>query len=103
MMLKGTLYSQGRTYGTDIALNDIVLGRSSGFRIVRFNVYVDGEFLGAYAADGLIVATPTGSTAYNLSAGGPIVEPTASLLVLTPVAPHGMLDRSIVFSDKSRI
>ena len=103
MMLKGTLYRQGRPVSSDIALNDIVVGRSSGFRIVRFNVYVDGEFLSAYAADGLIVATPTGSTAYNLSAGGPIVEPTASVLMLTPVAPHGMLDRSIVFSDRSRI
>ena len=73
MMLKGTLFRQGRPVSSDIALNDIVVGRSSGFRIVRFNVYVDGEFLSAYAADGLIVAT------------------------------HGMLDRSIVFSDKSRI
>ena len=103
MMLKGTLYRQGRAVGSDIALNDILAGRSSGFKIVRFNVYVDGEFLSAYAADGVIVATPTGSTAYNLSAGGPVVDPTASLLVLTPVAPHGMLNRSIVFSDRSRI
>ncbi len=103
MMLKGTLYRQGSPVGSDIALNDILVGRGSGFKIVRFRVYVDGEFLSAYAADGMIVATPTGSTAYNLSAGGPIVEPTASLLVLTPVAPHGMLNRSIVFSDKSRI
>ena len=103
MMLKGTLYRQGEAVCTDIALNDILVGRSSGFRIVRFNVYVDGEFLSAYAADGIIVATPTGSTAYNLSAGGPIVDPTASLLVLTPVAPHGMINRSIVFSDRSKI
>ncbi|MDI9241347.1 NAD(+)/NADH kinase [Fusibacillus kribbianus] len=103
MMLAGTVYHEGKPVCEDLALNDIVVGRKSGFKIVRFHVYVDGEFLSAYAADGMIVATPTGSTAYNLSAGGPIVEPTASLLVMTPVAPHGMLNRSIVFSDRSRI
>ncbi len=103
MMLKGTVYQNGEPVYEDMALNDILVGRKNSFKIVRFNVYVDGEFLNAYAADGVIVATPTGSTAYNLSAGGPIVEPTASLLVMTPVAPHGMLNRSIVFSDKSKI
>ena len=103
MMLKGTVCQNGEPVYEDMALNDIVIGRRSGFKIIRFNVYVDGEFLSAYAADGIIVATPTGSTAYSLSAGGPIVEPTASLLVMTPVAPHGMLNRSIVFSDQSTI
>lgn len=102
-MLKGTVCQNGKPVYEDMALNDIVIGRRSGFKIIRFNVYVDGEFLSAYAADGIIVATPTGSTAYSLSAGGPIVEPTASLLVMTPVAPHGMLNRSIVFSDQSTI
>lgn len=103
MMLKGTLYRKGEPPCSDLALNDVLVGRESGFKIIRFKVYVDGEFLSSYAADGMIVATPTGSTAYNLSVGGPIVEPTASLMVLTPIAPHGMINKSIVFSDKSRI
>ena len=103
MMLKGTVYRNGRVVCEDVALNDILLGRQSSFKIVRFRVYVDGIYLNSYAADGMIVATPTGSTAYNLSAGGPIVEPTASLIVLTPVAPHAVLNRSIVLSDKSLI
>ena len=103
MMLKGTVYHDGKVVCEDVALNDILLGRQSSFKIVRFRVYVDGNYLNSYAADGMIVATPTGSTAYNLSAGGPIVEPTASLIVLTPVAPHAVLNRSIVLSDKSLI
>ncbi|MCD2492624.1 NAD(+)/NADH kinase [Lacrimispora sp. NSJ-141] len=103
MMLKGSVYHDGKMVCEDIALNDILIGRKSGFKVIRFKVYVDGEFLNAYAADGMIVATPTGSTAYNLSAGGPIVEPTASLIVLTPIAPHTMINRSIVLSAKSQI
>lgn len=103
MMLVGTVYHEGKAVCEDVALNDIFLGRQSSFKVVRFRVYVDGKFLNSYAADGMIVATPTGSTAYSLSAGGPIVEPTASLIVLTPVAPHAVLNRSIVLSDKSVI
>ena len=67
------------------------------------NLYVNGEFLNSYDADGLIVSTPTGSTAYNLSAGGPIVEPTASLIVVTPICSHALNSRSIVFADKDEI
>ena len=72
-------------------------------KIVHFNLYVNGEFLNSYDADGLIVSTPTGSTAYNLSAGGPIVEPTASLIVVTPICSHALNSRSIVFADKDEI
>lgn len=87
----------------DVALNDIVVTRSGTMKIVCFNLYVNGEYLNSYKADGIIVSTPTGSTAYNLSAGGPIVEPTASLLVVTPICTHGLNARSIVFSDKDEI
>ena len=87
----------------DVALNDIVMTRSGSMKIVHFNLYVNGEFLNSYDADGLIVSTPTGSTAYNLSAGGPIVEPTASLIVVTPICSHALNSRSIVFSDKDEI
>ena len=91
----------------DVALNLKSLKRFYGsFHIpspVHFNLYVNGEFLNSYDADGLIVSTPTGSTAYNLSAGGPIVEPTASLIVVTPICSHALNSRSIVFADKDEI
>ena len=102
-MLKGTVCQNGKPVYEDMALNDIVIGRRSGFKIIRFNVYVDGEFLSAYAADGIIVATPTGSTAYSLSAGGPIVEPGASLILLTPVCPHTLNTRSIVLRPEDEV
>lgn len=87
----------------DIALNDIVVIRNGMVRILKFNLYVNGEFLNSYMADGIVVSTPTGSTAYNLSAGGPIVEPTASLMVVTPICSHALNSSSIVLSDKDEI
>ncbi len=99
MMLKGTLNDQVE----DIALNDIVLTRLGSLRIIRFNLYVNGAFLNAYQADGIIISTPTGSTAYNLSAGGPIVEPTASMIVITPICSHALNTRSIVLSADDEI
>lgn len=99
MMLYG---SNGDTF-RDVALNDIVVTRSGMVRIIHFNLYVNGQFLNSYKADGILVSTPTGSTAYNLSAGGPIVEPTASLIVVTPICSHALNSSSIVFSDKDEI
>ena len=93
MMLSGTL----KDLRTDTALNDIVVTRSESLHIVRLNLYVNGEYLTSYQADGLIISTPTGSTAYNLSAGGPIVEPTASLIS------HSLNNSSIVVSDADLI
>lgn len=87
----------------DIALNDIVVIRTGAVRILKFNLYVNGEFLNSYMADGIVVSTPTGSTAYNLSAGGPIVEPTASLMVVTPICSHALNSSSIVLSDRDEI
>lgn len=95
MMLSGTV----KEMRTDIALNDIVVTRSESLHIVRLNLYVNGEYLTSYQADGLIISTPTGSTAYNLSAGGPIVEPTASLILITPICSHSLNNSSIVLSD----
>lgn len=77
MMLEGVMSSGEK----DLAVNDIVLTREGNLRIVQFNVYVNGTLLNTYQADGVIICTPTGSTGYNLSAGGPVVEPTASLIV----------------------
>ena len=86
-----------------IALNDVVVARSGLVRMVQFNLYVNGQFLISYKADGLIISTPTGSTAYNLSAGGPIVEPTAALTLITPICSHALNSSSIVFSADDEI
>ena len=89
----------------DIALNEIVLTRNERLKMLHFRVYVNGQFSNEYRADGLIAATPTGSTAYNLSAGGPIIVPDSRMMVLTPICSHALNARSIVMSadDKIRI
>ena len=86
-----------------LALNEAVVERSADANTIRLAVDVDDEFFTTYAADGLIVATPTGSTAYAFSARGPIVEPTHSALLLTPVSPHMLFDRSLVLAPFTRL
>lgn len=86
-----------------VALNDIVLFRKGALRIIHFNLYVNGALLNSYEADGIIISTPTGSTAYNLSAGGPIVEPTAAMIVVTPICSHALNTSSIVLSAEDEI
>lgn len=85
------------------ALNDIVITRNGSLQIINFNIYVNGQFLHRYHADGVIVATPTGSTGYSLSAGGPIVEPRANLILVSPICPHSMQSRSIVLSSEDTV
>lgn len=102
MMLQGRVKSKGKTIDEDIALNDIVLSRA-GLYTLQFELYVDGQMFNSYTADGMIIATPTGSTAYNLSAGGPIVAPEANLILLTPICPHTLNSRSIVLPAQSKI
>lgn len=103
MMLNGKAYlSDGRTE-EGWALNDIVITRSGSLQIIQFNIYVNGQFLNDYKADGMIITTPTGSTGYNLSAGGPLVEPRAKLIVLTPICPHSLNQRSIILSPEDVI
>lgn len=85
------------------ALNDIVMSRKIGLRVIRFNLYVNGELLNTYEADGVIIGTPTGSTAYNLSAGGPIVEPTARLILITPICSHALNTSSIILSPEDEV
>lgn len=85
------------------ALNEIVITRKGSLQIINFNIYVNGQFLHRYHADGVIVATPTGSTGYSLSAGGPIVEPRANLILVSPICPHSMQSRSIVLSSEDTV
>ena len=100
MMLEG-IFENGHR---DVALNDIVVSRKGDdLRIIYFKLFVNGELLNSYEADGIIISTPTGSTAYNMSAGGPIVEPTASLTVITPICSHALNTRSIVLSGDDEI
>ena len=80
------------------ALNDIVLHRSNEMCVLSFHVYVNGMFLATYRADGIILSTPTGSTGYNMSAGGPIVDPKASIILLTPINAHNLKSKSIVLT-----
>ncbi|MGB9301889.1 MAG: NAD(+)/NADH kinase [Anaerolineae bacterium] len=85
------------------ALNDVVIGHGTVSRVVRLRAYVDGEHMADYVADGLIVATPTGSTAYSLAAGGPILHPRLEDILLTPIAPHRAFERSLVLPPSSTI
>jgi NAD+ kinase len=81
------------------ALNEVVLARGQTGRLVSLSAYVDGDLLNHYRADGLIVATPTGSTAYSLSAGGPLISPAAAAFVITPICPHTLSQRSLIIGD----
>lgn len=100
MLLGGTVIRGGEEVFKGIALNDIVLNRIGPLRIIHFDILVNNEFLISYRADGLIVSTPTGSTAYNLSAGGPIVRPGTESIVMTPICPHMLNKSSVIFGSE---
>ena len=82
------------------ALNDVTVTRCGPMQVVPLRIWVNGQLLAGYGADGIVIATPTGSTGYNLSAGGPIVEPEAGLILLTPICPHTLNTRSVVLCDR---
>ena len=103
LLLEGRVSRGGSDVAVHLALNDIVVTRGALARMIEIDVEVDGEFVSHVKADGLIVATATGSTAYNLSAGGPILHPSADALVLTPLAPHALTNRPVVLPASSRI
>lgn len=101
MMLEGEIIrSTGETVEIPESLNEIAISKNT-IGVVRFDVTVNGKLINSYTADGVLVCTPTGSTAYNLSCGGPIVDPSANIMTLTPIAPHSILNRSIILSDDS--
>ena len=100
MMLTGTVWRGDKITGQDVALNDIVISRvGPPLRVIGFNNYVNDGYLNSYNADGIIIATPTGSTGYSLSCGGPIIAPNAAMTVMTPIAPHTLNTRSIIFPE----
>lgn len=103
MMLAARVIRAGTPLGEYSALNDVVITKSAMSRIINLTVAVDGENATDYRADGLIISTPTGSTAYSLSAGGPILFPTMDAVVLTPIASHTLTNRPIVLPATQRI
>jgi len=88
---------------TFFAVNDFVINKSAIARMIDIRTYVDDSFVAKYRGDGLIIATPTGSTAYSLAAGGPIIQPTTNVLVLSPICPHTLTNRPIVVPDSAVI
>lgn len=96
MMLQGRMYRGKNFIGKSVAMNDIVISRKSGLKVLQLDNYVNGSYLNTYKADGIIISSPTGSTGYSLSAGGPIVSPAANLFVMTPLAPHSLKKRSVI-------
>jgi NAD+ kinase len=103
MMLRAQVLQNGQAAREFLALNDIVVTKSGYARLVRLRTEVNGQHMATYLADGLIAATPTGSTAYSLSAGGPIVHPNVDLIVLTPICAHTLNARAVVVSAASII
>jgi NAD+ kinase len=87
----------------NFALNDVVVNKSAISRLVEFDLYIDGNFVFQYKADGVIIATPTGSTAYSLAAGGPVLMPSVDAFVVTPVCPHSLTHRPLVVTETSQI
>lgn len=103
MMLKGIINDREIPCYHNHALNDVVILGKTSMKLIYFTLYINGLLLNRYAADGMIISTPTGSTGYNLSAGGPIVEPKAEILLLTPLCPHSLQNRSLIFSAEDEV
>jgi NAD+ kinase len=103
LMLRATTLRPSAAPQTEIALNDVVITKAARSRLIDLSVFVGDEFVTHVRGDGLIIATPTGSTAYNLAAGGPIVAPSVDALVLTPIAPHTLTNRPIVIPASATV
>lgn len=103
MLLQAKVIREGREVYKSHALNDIVVNRGANSRMVNLKVFINNEIVNSYRADGIILATPTGSTAYSLSAGGPIVNPMIRAILITPICPHTLYIRPMVISDRENI
>lgn len=103
MMLDVRVRREGRTVFSDIALNDAALTKGAAARMVELEIYGDKTLMTGFSSDGVVISTPTGSTAYSMSAGGPIVEPTAENIIVTPICPHALSARSIVLGGDRQV
>ncbi len=103
VQIEGELIRADEVIASFLALNDAVLNKGAIARILDFELRVDGEFVSTYKSDGLIVSTPTGSTAYSLAAGGPIVVPTVQAIIVTPICAHTLTNRPVVLPDNVKI
>lgn len=103
MILEGTYIDRQGNVSTNLALNDIVINKGRYYHLVSVKVYINNELLDTYVADGLLISSPTGSTGYNLSAGGPVMVPSMEAMILTPICPHSLNNRSLVISSEDEI
>ena len=104
MMLRATVYDdKGKVLSSEYCVNDAFIGRAHHSRMVDLRVELDNKLLSDYRADGVIIATPTGSTAYSMSAGGPVVDPLIECMIVTPVCSHSLTARSVVCSSESTV
>jgi NAD+ kinase len=102
-LLSASISHNGKVIGQGIAMNDVVISKGSIARLIELEVNIDGQFVYKQRSDGLILSTPTGTTAYSLSAGGPILHPTLDAIVLVPICPHTLSNRPIAINSASKV
>jgi len=103
MMLEASVEGSEDESKELLALNDIIITKGMQSRMISFSIFINNSFFELYSADGIVISSPTGSTAYSLSAGGPIVSPDLNVLIITPICPHTLHNRSIVVSEKDEV